>query len=39
MLDVQPDQELNQRTWPTSHRLLPDGDRVIVYRQQYVRDC
>lgn len=28
-------QELNRRTWPTSHRLLPDGDRVIVYRQQY----
>jgi len=28
-------QELNRRTWPTGHRLLPDGDRVIVYRQQY----
>ena len=27
-------QELNRRTWPTSRRLLPDGDRVIVYRQQ-----
>lgn len=26
--------ELNRRTWPTSRRLLPDGDRVIVYRQQ-----
>lgn len=26
---------LNRRTWPTSHRLLPDGERVIVYRQQY----
>ena len=28
-------QELNRRTWPTSRRLLPDGDRVIIYRQQY----
>lgn len=28
-------QELNRRTWPTTRRLLPDGDRVIVYRQQY----
>jgi hypothetical protein len=28
-------QELNRRTWPTSRRLLPDADRVIVYRQQY----
>ena len=27
-------QALNRRTWPTSKRLLPDGDRVIVYRQQ-----
>ena len=27
-------EELNRRTWPTSRRLLPDGDRVIVYRQQ-----
>jgi hypothetical protein len=27
-------QELNRRTLPTSHRLLPDGDRVIIYRQQ-----
>ena len=27
--------ELNRRTWPTSRRLLPDGDRVIIYRQQY----
>jgi hypothetical protein len=28
-------QELNRRTWPTAHRLLPDGDRVIIYRQQH----
>jgi hypothetical protein len=28
-------EELNRRTWPTARRLLPDGDRVIVYRQQY----
>jgi hypothetical protein len=28
-------EELNRRTWPTSRRLLPDGDRVIIYRQQY----
>ncbi len=28
-------QELNRRTWPTSRRLLPDGDRVIIYRQEY----
>lgn len=28
-------QESNRRTWPTSHKLLPDGERVIVYRQQY----
>jgi hypothetical protein len=27
-------QELNRRTWPTTRRLLPDGDRVIIYRQQ-----
>ena len=27
-------EELNRRTWPISRRLLPDGDRVIVYRQQ-----
>ncbi len=27
-------EELNRRTWPTSRRLLPDGDRVIIYRQQ-----
>jgi len=27
-------QELNRRTWPTGRRLLPDGDRVIIYRQQ-----
>lgn len=26
--------ELNRRTMPTSRRLLPDGERVIVYRQQ-----
>lgn len=28
-------QELNRRTWETTRRLLPDGDRVIIYRQQY----
>jgi len=28
-------EELNRRTWPTTRRLLPDGDRVIMYRQQY----
>lgn len=28
-------QELNRRTLPTTRRLLPDGDRVIIYRQQY----
>ena len=27
-------EELNRRAWPTSRRLLPDGDRVIIYRQQ-----
>jgi len=27
-------EELNRRTPPTSRRLLPDGDRVIIYRQQ-----
>lgn len=27
-------QELNRRTRETSRRLLPDGDRVIIYRQQ-----
>jgi hypothetical protein len=27
-------QELNRRTLPTTRRLLPDGDRVIIYRQQ-----
>jgi hypothetical protein len=32
---VQGHQELNRRTWPTTRRLLPDGDRVIMYRQQY----
>ena len=26
---------LNRRTLPTTRRLLPDGDRVVVYRQQY----
>jgi hypothetical protein len=26
--------ELNRRTMPTTRRLLPDGERVIVYRQQ-----
>ncbi|MBM4095081.1 MAG: transposase, partial [Planctomycetes bacterium] len=28
-------QELNRRTSETTRRLLPDGDRVIIYRQQY----
>jgi len=28
-------QALNRRTWPTTRRLLPDADRVLVYRQQY----
>jgi hypothetical protein len=28
-------EELNRRTWPTTRRLLPDGDRVVVYSQQY----
>jgi hypothetical protein len=27
-------QELNRRTVETTRRLLPDGDRVIIYRQQ-----
>jgi len=27
-------EELNRRTWPTSHRLLPDGERVIIYRRE-----
>ena len=27
--------QLNRRTLPTSRRLLPDGDRVVIYRQQY----
>jgi hypothetical protein len=27
-------QELTRRTQPTSRRLLPDGDRVIIYRQR-----
>jgi len=26
---------LNRRTSETARRLLPDGDRVIIYRQQY----
>lgn len=26
---------LNRRTIATTRRLLPDGDRVVVYRQQY----
>jgi hypothetical protein len=26
---------LNRRTVPTTRRLLPDGDRVVVYRQQH----
>ena len=29
------DEEINPRTWQTTHKLLPDGDRVIIYRQQY----
>jgi hypothetical protein len=28
-------QELNRRTEATTRRLLPDGDRVVIYRQQY----
>jgi hypothetical protein len=28
-------EELNRRTVATTRRLLPDGDRVVVYRQQY----
>jgi hypothetical protein len=28
-------QALNHSTWQTTRRLLPDGDRVIIYRQQY----
>jgi len=28
-------EELNRRTWRTTRRLLPDADRVIIYRQQY----
>ena len=28
-------QELNRRTTETTRRLLPDGDRVIIYCQQY----
>lgn len=27
-------EELNRRAWPTCHRLLPDGDRVIIFRRQ-----
>ena len=26
---------LNRRTVTTTRRLLPDGDRVVIYRQQY----
>ena len=26
---------LNRRTLPTTRRLLPDGDRVVICRQQY----
>jgi hypothetical protein len=26
---------LNRRTIPTTRRLLPDGERVVIYRQQY----
>jgi Transposase DDE domain len=26
---------LNRRTMPTTRRLLPDGERVVIYRQQY----
>ena len=26
---------MNRRTRETTRRLLPDGDRVIIYRQQY----
>jgi hypothetical protein len=29
-------QEFNRGTWPTGRRLLPDRDRVIIYRQQCV---
>jgi hypothetical protein len=28
-------EELNRRTRQTTQRLLPDGDRVVIYRQQY----
>jgi hypothetical protein len=28
-------EELNRRTLETTRRLLPDGNRVILYRQQY----
>jgi len=28
-------QELNRRTRETTRRLLPDGDRVMIYCQQY----
>ena len=29
-------EDLNRRTWETTRRLLPDGGRIVVYRQQYV---
>jgi hypothetical protein len=28
-------EELNRRTVQSTRRLLPDGDRIVVYRQQY----
>jgi hypothetical protein len=28
-------EEFNCRTRETTQRLLPDGDRVVIYRQQY----
>ena len=28
-------EEFNRRTRETTQRLLPDGDRVVIYRQQY----
>ena len=28
-------QELNRRTRETTRRMLPDGDRVLIYHQQY----
>jgi hypothetical protein len=32
---LQGHEALNRRTVTTTRRLLPDGDRVVVYRQQY----